>query len=58
MNILDTSGKVVLSQEQTFNKGPNKWTINKNDLQISSGILYYQLVTDYGIKTMKMVSIE
>ena len=54
LKIYDISGRELMKISQQFTKGYNKIEINQDDLA-SSGVLYYQLQTDFGTKTKKMI---
>ncbi len=52
LTILDSTGRTLKSIEQSFEKGINE--VEVRDLQ-QMGLLYYQLKTDFGIRTQKMI---
>ena len=58
LQIVDIAGKVIQKQNGVYSKGLNQWIVRKEDLNTSSGILYYQLITDDAIVTKRMILIE
>ncbi len=58
LQVVDISGKVILQQKGIFHAGINQWKIHKDQLNISSGILYYQVISNQVVLTKKMVLIE
>jgi hypothetical protein len=58
LKIYDTSGKVIQLIEGEFSKGFNTVNLNRTDMEINTGILYYQLETDTHTATKKMIIIE
>ena len=57
ISIIDLSGKLVYSTNGQFEKGFNELGINSNEIN-ASGLLYYQLDTEYGSETKKMLLIK
>ena len=57
ISILDLSGKLIYKHEGEFNKGFNELGINSNDIK-ANGLLYYQLDTEFGSETKKMLLIK
>ena len=57
ISIIDLSGKLVYKTEGQFAKGFNELGINSNEIN-ASGLLYYQLDTEYGSETKKMLLIK
>ena len=55
LTILDSTGRTLKAIEQSFVKGINE--VEVHDLQ-QMGLLYYQLETDFGIQTQKMIHME
>lgn len=55
LTIFDITGQTLKSVEKAFVKGQNELIIN--DVQ-QRGVLYYQLETDFGTKTQKMIRVE
>ena len=58
LRIVDVTGKLLLVKDGNFGTGYHELKISKHELNIQSGILYYQLETDNFIATKKMVIIE
>jgi hypothetical protein len=58
LRVIDIAGKVIVEKAGVFNRGVNQWKLDKTQLNVSSGILYYQLISDQSILTKKMVLIE
>ena len=54
LRIFDTSGKVIKTYEEAFNKGYNELIIKSTELT-EFGALYYQLATPTQIATKKMI---
>ena len=57
LNIFDVSGKLIKSNTANYNSGTHTVKLNKTDLGLESGILYYQLKTDDYTATKKMIVI-
>ena len=57
ISIIDLSGKLVYTNEGQYSKGFNELGINSNEIN-ASGLLYYQLDTEYGTQTKKMLLIK
>lgn len=57
LRIFDLAGKELKTISQRFTKGFNLISLDRSDL-LSSGVLYYQLNTDFGSLTKKMILIE
>ena len=57
LNVFDVTGKMIYEVSDNFNKGLNKITINKGDLD-ATGVLYYQLNFAGSIATKKMISLR
>ena len=58
VNILDVQGKVLKSTTSDYEAGKNFITLRKSDLNVASGVLYYQLKTDNKTMTKKMIIVE
>jgi hypothetical protein len=56
-NVYDLSGKVVYSRTNVFNAGENQLVLRKTDLG-STGVYYYELRTNKGSITKKMVLVN
>ena len=57
INLLDLSGKLIYSMEGSFNKGLNQVNI-KSEAINGQGLIYYQLDTEFGTETKKMLLIK
>jgi len=57
VSIIDLSGKLIYKYEGEFHKGFNELGINSHDIK-ASGLLYYQLDTEFGSETKKMLLIK
>ncbi len=57
LNIMDVSGKIVRSYNETFQKGYNQITVPASGLP-AVGVLYYQLKTEDFTATKKMILID
>jgi len=57
MRLIDITGKVVLSQTATYNKGENQIIVNSKEIN-TQGVLYYQLETESNIANMKMIVLK
>ncbi len=57
IRVIDLAGRELISFTDDFSKGFNEVTVNKNDLN-TSGVLYYQVETNEGMATKKMIIIE
>ena len=55
LTILDNTGRTLKSVEQTFEKGINE--VEMKDIQ-AKGLLFYQLETEFGTRTQKMLRLE
>ena len=55
LNIINTQGKVVQAKSGVFEAGQHQFLIEANGLQ--TGTYYYQLVTDLGVETKKMIKV-
>jgi|GEM_PF-71628 len=58
INIFDVQGKVLSSLQGSYKAGKNFVTVDKADLQLASGVLYYQLRTTNRTITKKMILVE
>ena len=58
LRILDLTGKVLFEQNGNYTKGLHEWKLDRADLGISSGLLYYQFESDEFIATKRMILIE
>jgi hypothetical protein len=56
-NVYDLSGKVVYTRTNVFNAGENQLVLRKTDLG-STGVYYYELRTNKGSITKKMVLVN
>lgn len=56
-NVYDVAGKVVYTKTANFNAGENQIVIRKSDLG-SSGVFYYEVRTEIGSATKKMVLVN
>jgi hypothetical protein len=54
LNIYNGSGSLLKQVERDFAKGYNNVSLTKEEL--STGLLYYQLVTPMGTVTKKMIA--
>ena len=52
--VYDVSGKVLYAASQDFAKGHQQWTLDRSQLA-NTGLLYYQLQSDFGSFTKKML---
>ncbi len=57
LKIMDVTGKVVIHKSGHYQKGLNSIMINVNDIN-TSGILYYQIDTEYNSASSKMIIIK
>ncbi len=57
LTIFDVAGKTLKTIDGTYHKGYNTIDLNVEDLK-STGVLYYQLHTQFGSVTKKMMVIE
>ena len=57
VSILDLSGKLIFKHVGDFSKGFNELGINSSDIK-ANGLLYYQLDTEFGSETKKMLLIK
>lgn len=57
LNVFDLSGKVLTTQRGNFNQGFQTIRLNENDFK-KTGVFYYQLQTQFGTLTKKMVRIK
>ena len=57
ISIIDLSGKLIYSNTAQYAKGFNELSINSGEIK-ASGLLYYQLDTEYGTETKKMLLIK
>ncbi len=58
LRIMDVTGRVVHVDAGNFSNGYHEWKVNKHQLNIQSGVLYYQIETNDIVLTKKMVIIE
>ena len=56
-NVYDVAGKVVYTKTANFNAGENQIVIRKTDLG-STGVFYYEVRTEIGSATKKMVLVN
>ena len=54
LSIMDVSGKVIFTAEDTFARGYNQITVNSNNLP-ATGVLYYTLATANETATQRMI---
>ena len=57
LTITDLTGRQVLNKQQAYPVGRNEIKINRSDLN-TTGVLYYQLTTDFGQVTQKMLVLD
>lgn len=57
LTVHDLSGRILLEVAGTYEQGYNEIVINRTDLQ-ASGVVYYQLATETGSATRKMIIIN
>ena len=57
LKIFDVAGKEIKIIQKQFSKGFNSISLDRGEL-MSSGVLYYQLNSDFGSSTKKMILIE
>jgi len=57
LSIFDVAGKALKTIDGTYNKGYNTINLNVEDLK-ATGVLYYQLHTQFGSVTKKMMVVE
>jgi len=57
LKIMDVSGRVLKAINNSYTAGFHQVTISKSELG-ATGVLYYQLDTDFGSATKKMVILE
>ncbi len=55
LTIMDINGRVLYSSTDQYNKGYNEVSMNKSELGVDSGILYYQVRTATHTATKKMI---
>lgn len=56
--IFDQAGKLIHTRKQRFTKGENQWAINKKDLKLNAGVLYYKIKAGSDTDTKKMIIVE
>jgi len=56
-SIFNLDGKMIYESNNTFTKGSHQIEINKNEFQ-QEGVFYYQLKTEFGTATRKMIVIK
>jgi len=57
LKIIDFAGREIKTIRKQFAKGYNLISLDRSEL-VSSGVLYYQLNSDFGSSTKKMILIE
>ena len=57
LRIFDLSGRILTSIQNDFNEGLQTLTIDKKDFN-ATGVFYYQLQTEFGMLTKKMVRVN
>ena len=57
LTIYDVSGRVLMTQEGSFEAGVHQIPFNRSDVG-ATGVLYYQLSTPLGTDTKKMIVLE
>ena len=57
LNIFDVAGRLVISKTKEFEKGINQMVLTGTELS-QSGILYYQVESEYGTQIKKMIKID
>lgn len=55
ITVLDINGRVVYQTTEMYNQGYNEVSMNKSELAVNSGILYYQVRTATHTATKKMI---
>ncbi len=58
LTIFNVDGKTLKQIKGDFAKGTNKVLLKRDDLDVSSGVLYYQLKVDDVVITKKMIAIQ
>ncbi len=58
LTITDATGKLVKTQESTFEKGYNEFRLNRDELGVGTGILYYRLAAGAETATKMMILTE
>ena len=58
LQVMDISGRVLIQNTGDYSKGLHQWRLNKSDLGVNAGILYYQLTNNEQTLTKKMVIVE
>jgi len=58
LTVYNVDGKAVKKIKGEYAKGLNKILLKRDDLDVSSGVLYYQLTVDDVIITKKMIAIQ
>jgi len=57
LTIYDVSGRVLMTQEVSYEAGIHQLSLNSSDLG-AAGVLYYQLSTPFGTDTKKMIVLK
>jgi len=57
VKLTDVSGKLVSVIKEDYAQGYNKVNLQRKDIK-ASGVLYYEVISDYGTATKKMLLIE
>lgn len=55
--VFDLTGKIILTKNMNADSGYNQFEVRKQELS-NPGVYYYQLSTDYGSATKKMITIQ
>ncbi len=55
LTVFNIAGKKLTGTEGNFNKGLHQYEIQSNQLENSSGVIYYQLKTENFVATKKMI---
>ncbi len=58
IKISDVSGRLIKVVEGDFVKGANKFNLLRKDIANTSGVLYYEVQTDFGNITKKMILLD
>ena len=58
VTIMDVTGKLIMKQQAQYDAGYHSIIIDKKELDITAGILYYQLEFDETVISKKMILLE
>ncbi len=58
LSIMDVTGQLIMTQQADYSAGYHSMIIDKKQLNVSAGILYYQLEFDEQLISKKMILVE